>query len=547
MKIATPHSVKSKLVAVAVAAMLGASLVPSASAAPATVSPADLAKNQTITVTSGTDISGKKLVAIPLAYYSSAFADGTTLTGFDLQDSGQAAKIVQALTVAGISPSGDQWDATNPMVWVVQNLLDSKDSPWAGQLRDFVTQLNKKLAGVNGTNLTTAGNNKTMRASVKPGVYLITDRTATGQAAIPMLNGTGINGITRLKGEDSETTYTLGSAEYKASTITIDKVFSTGDQEKATAQIGDTVQYTVTTTVPNWTGYDDFDFRIDDDLSNGLTFVRVDSVMVGDTDITDNNTLWKVTTPDSSNNFSIVFAPADGTDKGSNLISKKNNFPVGEDVTVKYTARLDEDAVIGGKGNSNSVDVVYSHNPNDSSQMDTVPSEHEPTVRTGRISINKHDNEDQPLAGARFNIKRGGTNVKFKKVSEGNYRVADTDEQGTTEVLETPTSGIIVVTGLDGDYTVVETESPFDAPVLPTFDINAAVNAENGDTSATLTAADRDNLVTKGDGAFEFDVLNVRNLFDMPKTGATWLTIYGIGTVCLFGGAVILLRRKQQD
>lgn len=77
MRIQAPHSVRNRLVAVAVAAMLGVTLVPSASAAPATVSPADLGKNQTITVTSGTDISGKQLVAIPLAYYSSAFADGT--------------------------------------------------------------------------------------------------------------------------------------------------------------------------------------------------------------------------------------------------------------------------------------------------------------------------------------------------------------------------------------------------------------------------------------------------------------------------------------
>lgn len=454
---------------------------------------------------------------------------------------------MQALEDAGIdTPDDGTFDSTNPMLWVVQNLLDSEDSPWAGRLRDFVTQMNKQLTGVNGTSLTAGGDNKTMSASVKPGVYLIIDRTATGQAAIPMLNGTGINGMTSLKGEDSETTYTLGSVEYKASTITIDKVFSTGDQEKATAQIGDTVQYTVTTTVPNWTGYDDFDFRIDDDLSDGLTFVNVDSVMVGETDITDDDTLWKATTPDGGNDFSIVFAP-DGTDKGSNLISKKDSFPVGEDVTVKYTARLDEDAVIGGTGNTNSADVVYSHNPNDSSQLDTVPSEHAPNVYTGQISINKHDNENQPLAGAKFNIQRDGTNVKFKLVSEGNYRVADTDEQGTTEVLGTPASGLITVTGLSGDYTIVETESPFDAPTLPSFDVNVAVNTENGETSATLTTADRDNLATKGDGAFEFDVLNVRNLFEMPKTGATWLTIYGIGTVCLLGGAVILLRRKQQD
>ena len=153
---------------------------------------------------------------------------------------------------------------------------------------------------------------------------------------------------------------------------------------------------------------------------------------------------------------------------------------------------------------------------------------------------------DKPLAGARFQIKRSGVPVRFVRVGEGEYRVADaTETTGTTDTLETPADGVIDVTGLDGGYVVTETYSPFDAPLLPEFSIDVDTSVETGDITASLTKQDLNKLVTKGAGAFEFDVLNVRNLMDMPKTGAAWLSVYGLGAVCFLGGAVLLLRRKR--
>lgn len=535
-------SVRRSLTSAALAALMAATFIPAADAAPTAVSPSDLAKTQSLTVTGEADISSRNLQAVPLALYTSAFVDGATITGYDIADAGHAAKIDAALKAAGIDP-GEGYDADNPTLWIVDNLLDSTDSPWAGRLRDFLTQLNKQFKGVSGVGFVRGVDAKILTAQVRPGIYVVIDRTATGQAAIPMLNGTGINGIVKLQGVGGES-YTLGSMEYKASTITVDKKID-GDKDDATAQIGDEISYTLSTTVPNWTGYDDFTFRLDDDLSDGLTFVQIDSVRIGDKDITENPELWKATTPNADGEFSVVFAPkGDGTE--SDIVARKSSFPVGEDVTVEYTARLDKDAVIGGEGNPNSVEVVYSHNPNDTSQVDVVPGETIPDVYTGRIQVTKHDNADKPLAGARFQIKRSGVPVRFVRVGEGEYRVADaTETAGTTDTLETPADGVIDVTGLDGGYVVTETYSPFDAPLLPEFSIDVDTSVETGDITASLTKQDLNKLVTKGAGAFEFDVLNVRNLMDMPKTGAAWLSIYGLGAVCFLGGAVLLLRRKR--
>lgn len=39
-------------------------------------------------------------------------------------------------------------------------------------------------------------------------------------------------------------------------------------------------------------------------------------------------------------------------------------------------------------------------------------------------------------------------------------------------------------------------------------------------------------------------VINARNIADMPKTGAVWLSIFGVMTVLLAGASALLLRHK---
>lgn len=122
-------------VAALVAGAMGLAGVGSAMADTTRVSAEDLAKAQTLTVTANEDISNRTLRAVPLAYYSYAQTDGTNITGFDLIDAGKNTAIADALKKAGIDTSkksqtaGYDYNASNPMVWVVQNLLDSENSP----------------------------------------------------------------------------------------------------------------------------------------------------------------------------------------------------------------------------------------------------------------------------------------------------------------------------------------------------------------------------------------------------------------------------------
>lgn len=204
------------------------------------------AARQTLTVAANGDISNRTLKAVPLAYYSYAQTDGTNITGFDLIDAGKASAIADALTKANIDTkskkdqtAGYDYNASNPMVWVVQNLLDSENSPWAGKLRDFIDQLKNEAAvtGDKGTAFAKGADAKHMTASVRPGVYAVVDATTAGQASIVMFNGTGIDGKTTLKNGDK--TYTLGTVDYKVHDAAVRKAITSVENGDVDEKIGE--------------------------------------------------------------------------------------------------------------------------------------------------------------------------------------------------------------------------------------------------------------------------------------------------------------------
>lgn len=515
----------------------------SAAAAETSVSAADLAKSQPITVKADADISSKNLVAIQLAAYSAAQTDGTNITGYDLKDAGLAAAVDDALTKAGISrtASGNAstvYETANPMAWVVTNLLDSTSSPWAGQLRNFLDQLKNEQAvtAAAGTKLAKGADANTMTANVTPGVYAIIDRTTDGKASIAMMNGTGINGMTTLKGKDGKT-YKLGEVEYKVSDapVPVKKIVEDG-QSKDTNEtaIGKTVNYKVTAKVPNWTGYDHYYLALNDTMSQGLTF---------NNDVKATVTVKTVTVKTVSDNgrIRILFAPT--SDNSSDIVADKANYPVDADIVVTYSATVNRNAVIGGNGNPNGIELEYSHNPNTVTDHETTPGN---TVKTyvGAFAIVKQDSKGASLEGAEFNVYEAGKTTPVKFVKTGNtYRVADKTE--TTGTTTTVTAGNATITGVDGAYDVVETKSPFGNAIKARFTTTVTVNQKTGEYKAALTKADANHLVAS-DNKFTLTVTNCRNIGDMPKTGATWLAIYTTaGLLLVAAGAAMYLRRAR--
>lgn len=515
----------------------------SAAAAETSVSAADLAKSQPITVKADADISSKNLVAIQLAAYSAAQTDGTNITGYDLKDAGLAAAVDDALTKAGISrtASGNAstvYETANPMAWVVTNLLDSTSSPWAGQLRNFLDQLKNEQAvkDAAGTKLAKGADANTMTANVTPGVYAIIDRTTDGKASIAMMNGTGINGMTTLKGKDGKT-YKLGEVEYKVSDapVPVKKIVENG-QSKDTNEtaIGKTVNYKVTAKVPNWTGYDHYYLALNDTMSQGLTFNNDVKATVAGKTVT-------VKTVRDNGRIRILFAPT--SDNSSDIVADKANYPVDADIVVTYSATVNRNAVIGGNGNPNGIELEYSHNPNTVTDHETTPGN---TVKTyvGAFAIVKQDSKGASLEGAEFNVYEAGKTTPVKFVKTGNtYRVADKTE--TTGTTTTVTAGNATITGVDGAYDVVETKSPFGNAIKARFTTTVTVNQKTGEYKAALTKADANHLVAS-DNKFTLTVTNCRNIGDMPKTGATWLAIYTTaGILLVAAGAAMYLRRAR--
>ena len=565
-------------VATLVAGAMGLAGVGSAMAADTRVDASKLgeAARQTLTVAANGDISNRTLKAVPLAYYSYAQTDGTNITGFDLIDAGKASAIADALTKANIDTkskkdqtAGYDYNASNPMVWVVQNLLDSENSPWAGKLRDFIDQLKNEAAvtGDKGTAFAKGADAKHMTASVRPGVYAVVDTTTAGQASIVMFNGTGIDGKTTLKNGDK--TYTLGTVDYKVHDAAVRKAITSvenGDVDEkigedhedegarqagkkyyavAKTSIGKKVSFTMGGAVPVWTGYDHYYYALNDTYSDGLTF-NPDSVnvTVGGKALTAGKD-YKVTT--EAGKFHILFAPtADGS---SDIIAAKTTFPVDAEVLVTYDMTVNKNAHVDGV-DTNTSEVEYSHNPNTVTDHEKTPGDTN-YVYVGKFTLTKTDTNNAPLAGAVFNIKDAKSNiVKFVKVGDNEYRVADSTEAATASADITTTdknNGVITLKGLYGAYTVTETKSPFGGSILPEFTLTVGVaqSKDHNTSTSSLTKFkdDANHLASKtsDDGV---TVINARNIADMPKTGAVWLSIFGVMTVLLAGASALLLRRK---
>lgn len=549
-------------VAALVAGAMGLAGVGSAMADTTRISAEDLAKNQTLTVEANGDISGRTLKAVPLAYYSYAQTDGTNITGFDLIDAGKNTAIADALKKAGIDTSkksqtaGYDYNAANPMVWVVQNLLDSENSPWAGKLRDFIDKLKNESAVTsdNGTPFTKGADAQHMTASVRPGVYAVVDTTKTGQASIVMFNGTGIDGKTTLK--NGEKTYTLGSVNYKVHGTTVTKKITaaengTVENSGATAEtaIGKKVSFEMTSKVPNWTGYDKYYYAINDEYSAGLTYdaAKDNMVVTVDGKTLTRNTEYKVTTENGK--FHIIFAPTTGdSTTASDIVAMKAKFPVDANVKVTYDMYVNKNAV-SGTADTNTNSVEYSHNPNTVADHETTPGQTD-KVYVGKFTLTKHDTNNAPLAGAEFKVYEGDqttTPVKFIKVDANTYRKADlTENTGTTDTVTSvaANNGVLTLTGLDGKYTVKETKSPFNGSILPQFTLTIKVNQSNGTYEVKNFGQDPNKLSSENADKQGVTVINARNIADMPKTGAVWLSIFGVMTVLLAGASALLLRRK---
>lgn len=340
------------------------------------------------------------------------------------------------------------------------------------------------------------------------------------------------------------------NANIKGSLPTVDKKVQVNGNgaDTADAKIGDTLTFTLTSTIPDMSAYDTYTFNFKDTLSKGLTYGDITSVtvegvdapLVKDTDYT------VTTTPAAAGNTLLTVGMTD--------FKNKQQTNAGKKITVTYTATLNENAVVGGAGNVNSATIQYSNDPSSTGTGESEPDK--VRVFTYGFTVDKYtgDNYNDAatrLAGAEFTLTaKGDTSaIKFVQVNAGSatedavYRVAKAGETaGATTTITTPANGKVVFQGLkNGEYTLTETKAPAGYNKLASA-IGVKVNGSNDGTDTTNATVNitynNDNNDTTYDQTASNGVIPVQN-----KSGAILPGTGGMGTIAftVIGVLVIAL------
>lgn len=314
----------------------------------------------------------------------------------------------------------------------------------------------------------------------------------------------------------------------------------------ASASVGDTLDFTLTSTVPDISEYTKgYQFSFVDTLSDGLTFnqgsvvVKIDGTPVNATD-------YHVST--AGQTLTINFGVAgsgllEGEYDATSLFTGK----AGQKITVTYTATLNENAVVADgtddatdADNTNTVKVVYSNNPGTNETGESGESKtHQYTFG---FDLNKTDGTNG-LAGAQFQLKKGDDAIQLIAVigQDNTYRPAKTGEQGI-DTVTTPAGGVIHFTGLAaGTYQLVETTAPEGYnKVADPIDVKIEASYNQDGTLESWT------VNKNGHNAVE--VVNHAGTL-LPGTGGIGTVVFTVAgaAIVIAGAAWYIGRRKQQN
>ena len=359
--------------------------------------------------------------------------------------------------------------------------------------------------------------------------------------------------------------YVTGGKEIQSSLVTVDETTKevnlkteapsiTKTADKTTVEIGQVVTYTVKGSIPDTTGYDQYQYIIHDELTDGLDFVNDANgaavsdnavkvaVAFTDTSVIDASTAPTTATLDSTNNKKMSL--------DLSAWVKANQTNKGKEFTVTYYAKVNANAVVTEK---NKATLEYGNNPGDTTT--TTPSEAK--TPTYPLDINKiKKGSDEKLAGAKFRLYSSEADAKANDESKaikvspvvagvaGNYVV---DPKSTTTEFESAASidgkdYNLHLNGLaEGTYYLVETKAPdgfnkLTAPVVIKI------------TKSTDT--DVNNWAISKDGSDESDkIIDIENSTGslLPSTGGAGVVVFaGVAILLVFGVAVSFIRDKRK-
>lgn len=325
----------------------------------------------------------------------------------------------------------------------------------------------------------------------------------------------------------------------KSEIPSIDKVIVNADSNGGAADgngtavnVGDEVEFKLTSKVPDMEGYKTYEYVVNDTLSTGLTYVD-DSVNVT---IGGNGYTGFIVSNVSGGKFSITF---------NNFINQKANK--GKDIVITYKAKLNEQALATDK-ETNTVSLSYSNDPNDDSKKGKTPDK-TVYVYDFDIVIDKYTTTttgEIKLGEAKFILYKEVNNVKqyYQKNTVDNTVNWVTDINGATSVT-TDTNGAAKFTGLDaGVYMLEETEHPAGYNLL-TAPVEVNITAEYNENGTIKTSS----ASTVGNGQYsKTQRVENKSGSTLPSTGGIGTTIfYVLGGILMAAAVVLLITKKKMS
>lgn len=357
----------------------------------------------------------------------------------------------------------------------------------------------------------------------------------------------------------------------KQSVPTLDKTVEEGGKfgKSATSQIGDVLNYKLTTTIPtNIKRFETYTYKIHDKMSKGLTFNK-DVKVYTDADCTkalDAKYFTLQQTPDEGDTLTVSFDILGAVKDGA--------IAPGATLYTKYSATVNADSAVAndGTGNANTNDAVlqYSNNPNDSTGTDTTKT---PEDKGGKVydyvlkaRVITEDADKNKLENMGYKLYNSDK-TKSAVIKDGKI-TSWADGDGGTEI-KTGNDGIFAFSGIDSnkDYYMKSVTTPdgISAPDYIKVNVNAdsAIGSDGSSfdkskVTGNLTwnppglAAETSSPMNWNDsfGGEEGTVtLGTSLASGLPNTG-------GMGTIMLYvaGGALILAagyalyrRKKASD
>ena len=290
------------------------------------------------------------------------------------------------------------------------------------------------------------------------------------------------------------------------------------------ADIGQKVNFRTTINVVDG---DPKNYVLHDKMSEGLTFDATSvKVAIGDTSLAE-GTDYTLVSPGLDNGCTFEVRFADGKLKPNDV------------VTVTYSAKVNENAVVGGTGNPNEIHLSYG---NDSSTS-TTPSETRTYVwEFDVLKYTMKEGTQTPLAGAQFKLYKEVNGTKNYVIVDANNKVTGwTDKKDEGSLFETPASGKFEIIGLDADtYYLEEIQAPAGYNMLKD-PVKVVITATIDQTTKVGTAT-----VTYGNGATGTVEIENNTGTELPSTGGVGTTIFYVIGGLLMAVAVVLLVTKKK-